>query len=117
MLRNARFSTSLILTLVFLILVQVASVGAVDVAISGTTEKIKSFKKNEITYFSFSELEKLLGGKLDWEIIGHQISYIERTNRFDFVLGSPFFRFNEAIHNLTFPAILKDGQLFLPAET
>ena len=117
MLVNSRFSKSLILLVTILTLAQITLAETIDVAISGTTEKIKSFKNNEITYFSFSELEELIGGSLDWKIVGHQISYIEGTNRFDFILGSPFFRLNDAVHNLTFPAILKEGQLFLPAET
>ena len=89
----------------------------VKVFISGSTEAIESFQQDEVTYISFSELVEALGGLLDWEIVGHQISYIEDTNRFDFVIGSPYFKLNDSIFNLTFPAVYRNGKLFLAAET
>jgi N-acetylmuramoyl-L-alanine amidase len=89
----------------------------VKVTISGGVESIQSFQQKEITYISFSELVEILGGLLDWEIIGHQISYVSDTNRFDFVIGSPFFKLNDSLYNLTFPAAYREGQLYLPAET
>jgi N-acetylmuramoyl-L-alanine amidase len=89
----------------------------VKVAISGGEESIQSFKQKEMTYISFSELVEILGGLLDWEIIGHQISYVSDTNRFDFVIGSPFFKLNDSLYNLTFPSVYRKGQLYLPAET
>jgi len=89
----------------------------VKVAISGGVESIQSFEQKEMTYISFSELVEILGGLLDWEIIGHQISYVSDTNRFNFVIGSPFFRLNDSLYNLTFPAVYREGQLYLPTET
>jgi len=89
----------------------------VKVTISGGEESIQSFKQKEMTYISFSELVEILGGLLDWEIIGHQISYVSDTNRFDLVIGSPFFKLNDSLYNLTFPAVYLEGQLYLPAET
>jgi len=87
------------------------------VFISGDVESVESFQKEKITYISFSELVEILGGLLDWEIVGHQISYIVDTLHFDFVIGSPFFKLNDSIYNLTFPASYRKGKLFLPAET
>lgn len=89
----------------------------VKVSTSGATEKIHSFQQKNINYISFSELVETLGGLLDWEVVGHQISYVEDTNRFDFVIGSPYFKLNDSIYNLTFPSVYREGQLFLPAET
>lgn len=89
----------------------------VTVQIAGGEERIHAFEQGYITYISFSEFVEVTGGLLDWEIVGHQIRYINGTNRFDFVVNSPFFKLNEDIRNLTFPARLKEGQLYLPAET
>jgi len=89
----------------------------VKVFTSGGTEKIQSFQQEKITYISFSELVEILGGSIAWKLIGHQISYVEDTNCFDFVIGSPFFKLNNSLYNSTFPAVYLKGQLFLPAET
>lgn len=89
----------------------------IKVEIDGSIERIESFDYNEITYFSFSEFVEIVGGLLDWEIIGHQISYVEDTNRFKFVIDSPFMNCNDSIYNIIFPAELQKGKLFLPAET
>jgi N-acetylmuramoyl-L-alanine amidase len=89
----------------------------INVSTSGGIEKIQAFQQEKITYISFSELVEILGGLLDWAVVGHQISYVEDTDRFDFVIGSPFFKLNDSLYNLTFPAVYQNGQLFLPAET
>ena len=89
----------------------------IEVVMAGGTQEIDSFEKNKITYFSLSGLTGMIGGSLDWEMIGHRVRYIEGTNRFDFVINSPYFRLNDAVHNLTFPAEFREGQIYLPAET
>ncbi|UCG62416.1 MAG: N-acetylmuramoyl-L-alanine amidase [Candidatus Zixiibacteriota bacterium] len=89
----------------------------VKVSISGSTEKISAFEDREITYLSFSGLADIIGGSVDWQIVGHQITYVRDTNRFMFVIGSPFFKRNDSLFNMTYPAEFSDGLLYLPAET
>ncbi|RKX23686.1 MAG: hypothetical protein DRP47_12440 [Candidatus Zixiibacteriota bacterium] len=89
----------------------------VKVTISGGSEKIEAFDRDGITYFSLSEFAEIVGGLLDWEMVGHRISYVLDTSRFDFVIGSPYFKLNEQAYNITFPVELRDGQLYLPTET
>ncbi|MFQ5498578.1 MAG: N-acetylmuramoyl-L-alanine amidase [Candidatus Zixiibacteriota bacterium] len=89
-------------------------IAKVTVSISGGTEHIDSFDEKNITYVSLSGLADILGGKTDWEIIGHQIRYTEDTLRFDFWIDSPFFRTGDSLKNLTLPARFRDGQLFVP---
>jgi N-acetylmuramoyl-L-alanine amidase len=89
----------------------------VNIAIAGGDEEIQSFDKNGITYFSFSEFAEIIGGTLDWETVGHIINYRIDTTRFDFLLGSPYFRLGDSVFNMTFQAEFKDGQLYLPAQT
>lgn len=84
---------------------------------AGGTSELSSFQHHEITYISLSEIAEVLGGKLDWELVGHKISYICNGNRFDFVLESPYFKVNDKIYNQTFPSRLRNGQLFVPAQT
>ncbi len=101
-----------------LLLVMAAKVSAdVNVYLSGTSRTIKSFDQDQTTYFSFSELADAIGGELDWGLIGQQIVYTEDTNRFVFILGSPYFRRNDSLFNMTYPATYEKGQLYLPAET
>ncbi|MDH3892177.1 MAG: N-acetylmuramoyl-L-alanine amidase [candidate division Zixibacteria bacterium] len=89
----------------------------VEVVFAGGKQDISAYHQDRITYLSFSELAEILGGTLDWETVGHQITYTDGANRFDFVLGSPFFKLNDHTYNMTFEARLKDGRLYLPAET
>ncbi len=89
----------------------------VKVAISGTTQEIKGYQDREIEYISFSGLADIIGGTLDWGLVGHQITYSQDTNRFVFVVGSPFYKRNDSLFNLTYPALFIEGQLFLPAAT
>ncbi|KAA3636715.1 MAG: hypothetical protein DWP97_02240 [Calditrichaeota bacterium] len=87
------------------------------VLISGTEEKIERIEDNDVQFVSFSQLVEYVGGTLDWMIVGHQILYVEDTNRFEFVIGSPYFKRNDSLFNMTYPAKIKDGMLFLPAQT
>jgi len=87
------------------------------VIISGSTEEIEAFDDKEITFISFSGLADIIGGLLDWETVGHQIAYVQDTNRFLFAVGSPYFKRNDSLFNMTYPAEFRNGQLFLPAET
>ncbi|MEW5994294.1 MAG: N-acetylmuramoyl-L-alanine amidase [Candidatus Zixiibacteriota bacterium] len=89
----------------------------VRVAISGGAETIDAFEQEQITYFSFSELVDVLGGTLDWQVVGHKISYRFDTLRFEFLLGSPFFKLNDSVFNMTYSAVFREGKLYLPAET
>lgn len=95
----------------------VVSAENVKVAISGTTQEIKAYKDREIEYISFSEFADIIGGSLDWSLVGHEIIYTQDTNRFVFVVGSPYFKRNDSLFNLTYPAQFIEGQLYLPAVT
>ncbi|MFQ5453755.1 MAG: hypothetical protein ACE5D6_06175, partial [Candidatus Zixiibacteriota bacterium] len=74
----------LVIIVAVLILTSSVSAEKVNVSISGITEKIQSFQKDDINYISLSELVEIIGGSLNWEIIGHQVYYVLDTNRFDF---------------------------------
>jgi len=101
-----------------LIMAAACSVSAkVKVSISGGYEKIKSLEKNNVHYISLSELAEILGGTLDWKIIGHRIKYTDDHFRFDFLIDAPYFRLDDSLYNMTYPALYDEGQLFVAAET
>ncbi|MFZ5980442.1 MAG: N-acetylmuramoyl-L-alanine amidase [Candidatus Zixiibacteriota bacterium] len=104
--------------IIALILAVVPSLSAkIKVSISGGYEEIKSLEKNHIEYLSLSELAEILGGTLDWEIIGHRIKYTDDHYRFDFLIDAPYFRLDDSLYNMTYPALYDEGQLFIPVET
>ncbi|HDL01763.1 MAG TPA: hypothetical protein ENH23_05980 [candidate division Zixibacteria bacterium] len=105
------------LILILLLLPNVSMAKDVTLLISGAEEKIDSFKKDDIHYVSFSEIVELVGGTLDWKSLGQTIQFVEDTNRFEFVIGSPYFKRNNSLLNMTYPSVYKKGKLFLPAET
>jgi len=89
----------------------------IDVSLSGRTERIGSFSHGEIVYFSLSEFVELYGEKLSWETLGQSIDYRIGDNRFRFFLGSSFVSLNDTVRNMTYPAKLREGALYLPAQT
>ncbi len=88
-----------------------------SVQISGGTEKIEYFTEQNIVYFSMSQLVSLTGEKLSWEDAGLSILYESSGNKVHFLLGSPYVKINDSINNITYPAVLKEGELYLPAVT
>jgi len=89
----------------------------VRVHLAGGYEEIDSYSEGETEYISLSELAEILGGGLDWETIGHQVTFEESAYHFSFLINSPFFKVNDSIFNMTYPATFRKGQLYLPAET
>ncbi|HEX2896456.1 MAG TPA: N-acetylmuramoyl-L-alanine amidase [candidate division Zixibacteria bacterium] len=89
----------------------------VNIAIAGGDEEVQSFDKNGVTYFSFSEFAEIIGGMLDWETVGQIVYYKIDTTRFDFLLGSAYFKLGDSVYNMVYPAEYQQGQLYLPAET
>jgi len=108
-------------SLYFLLLLLVVAVSSpaktLKVSVSGGTEKINYYENDEVIYYSFSQFIELIGGVLDWEIVGHKISYKNDTTNLSFLINSPFFEYNDSIFNMTYPAEIEDGQLYLPIET
>lgn len=90
---------------------------SIKVVIAGSQERIEAYSVDQITYFSLSGLADNLGGTLDWSVLGHSVSYIEGASRFEFMIGSPLFKLGDSLFNCVYPATLKKGQLYLPAET
>jgi N-acetylmuramoyl-L-alanine amidase len=87
------------------------------VSISGGFDEIEAFDDNDVTYISLSELADVLGGSLDWDVIGYKVKYVQDGFRFDFVLQSPFFILNDTTYNLTYQTVYRKGKLFVPAMT
>lgn len=101
-----------------LLLITPLSAGAeVGVQISGRIEKIGSFERNRVHYFSFSEFVELYGERLSWDILAQSIDYQVGKNRFRFYLGSPFISLNDTALNMVYPARIKNGSLYLPTQT
>jgi len=94
-----------------------AFAGKVSVSIAGDDEEIQSYKKSRVTYISFSELVEILGGLIDWAEVGHKVSYKIDTSNFHFLLESAYFKLGDSIFNMTYPAELREGQLYLPVKT
>jgi N-acetylmuramoyl-L-alanine amidase len=89
----------------------------IKISISGGYEEIRSLDQDHIVYYSLSELAEVLGGQLDWEIIGHKVKYTDDNFRFNFLIESPYFRLDDSLYNLTYPVLYDEGQLFVAAET
>jgi N-acetylmuramoyl-L-alanine amidase len=81
-------------------------------------EKIDYFlENNSIVYFSMSQMAGLLGERLSWDEVGLSILFVTDHHRMIFFPGSPYFRMDDSVKNLIYAAKLKDGQLYLPAQT
>ena len=89
----------------------------VKVAISGGYEEIGAYDDHGLTYISLSELVEIVGGSIDWSIVGHQVTYRQNESRFDLIIGSPYLKLNDTVLNMTYPADFRDGLLFVPVQT
>lgn len=108
----------LILLSVIVILGLNAPAGAADeikVSTSGGTEKIEAVGKADALYYSLSDLNSILGGRLAWVKPGYSVAFSLDTNRFLFFAGSPFINVNGSVYNLILPAKIIRGALFVPA--
>jgi len=72
-----------------------------SVQISGGTEKIDYFTKQDVVYFSMSQFAELMGEKLSWEEAGLSVSYETEKNRVLFNINSPYLKINDTITNIT----------------
>jgi len=113
--RTLLFNPALLLALT--ILPAIDACGVVRVEMESGAEEIASFSDGGVEFISLSALADLLDTQLDWEIVGHQVKWVDRSNRIDFLVGSPFVKVNDATFNLTYPVSLHKGQLYVPAAT
>lgn len=90
---------------------------AVRVDMESGAEEIGSFNDGGVEYISLSGLADLLDTQLDWEVVGHEVKWVDRNNRIDFLVGSPYVKVNDRSYNLTYPVSLRKGQLYVPAAT
>lgn len=103
--------------LCFSLAVPAGAVNRMKLNLGGETLDIAIVEDAGLRYFSFSELASAMGGSLDWEIIGHKIAYTDSDRKMSFLIGSPYFTRDDNVLNMTYPAILKAGELYLPAAT
>lgn len=89
----------------------------VKVSMGGGYDDIRAFAQEDVAYISLSELVEILGGSLTWETVGHRVDYTDTGFKFEFLLDAPFFRLNDSTYNMTYPAVLSEGQLCVPAVT
>jgi N-acetylmuramoyl-L-alanine amidase len=89
----------------------------VKVAIGGGYDEIGAYEEEEVTFISLSELARVAGGTINWDKIGHTINFKDAGYDFEFLLGSSFINLNDTSYNITYPATLRDGRLFVPAAT
>ncbi len=111
------FVKLLFATLLFVTVCMSVTQAEIEVVLSGSTEHVSSYRRAGVEYFSFSELTALYGERLSWDIPGASVEYRTGANRMRFYLDSPYLTLNDSVRNIVYPAELRDGALFLPAET
>jgi len=114
---HAVIRVSLCLIVLLAVVVPTIAADKIKVTVAGGYEEIRSLKENNVVYVSLSELAGILGGTIDWEIVGHTVSYRDAGFTFEFLIGSPFFNLNDTTFNMTHGAALDRGQLFVPTAT
>ncbi len=88
-----------------------------SIPIAGSNEEISSFDSNNTQYLSLSELADRLDSRLDWGVVGQEVTFADPGLAFTLVINSPYFRFRDSLYNMVYPAVMREGQLFVPAET
>lgn len=88
-----------------------------SVQLSGGTEKIDYIVEKNVLYFSMSQLAELFGDRIIWEEVGLSIAYQSSESKTIFFVDSPFLRMGDSVRNMVYPVIIRNGELYLPAET
>ncbi|MCK5126605.1 MAG: N-acetylmuramoyl-L-alanine amidase [candidate division Zixibacteria bacterium] len=88
----------------------------IKVRTSGGTEKIAAIGTGNKTYYSLSELNKTLNGKISWVTIGYSVKYVVDSYVYLFTVDSPYFNMNGKVYNLIHPIKIIKGALYVPAE-
>jgi N-acetylmuramoyl-L-alanine amidase len=88
-----------------------------SVQLSGGTEKIDYIVEKNVLYFSMSQLAELFGDRISWEEVGLSIVYQSSASKTIFFVDSPFLRMGDSVRNMVYPVIIRNGELYLPAET
>lgn len=89
----------------------------ITVHVSGGIEKIDQFTENNITYYSHSQFAEILGEKVSWDIIGLSAEYKTDNHKAIIYFNSPYISIDDTVKNIIYPAIFKNGNLYLPAIT
>jgi len=89
----------------------------IDLLISGGKEKIGYYKEGDIDYFSMSELSSVLGDHISWDIVGLSAQYDVQGHKIKFFADSPYINTDDSVLNMTYPALLIKGQIYLPCQT
>lgn len=109
--------TSLFIILLLASAVSTVTADKIKVSVAGGFEEIRALKEQNVVYVSLSELAEILGGTVDWQIVGHTVAYRDAGFAFEFLIGSPFLNLNDTSFNMTHEALLDRGQIFLPTAT
>jgi N-acetylmuramoyl-L-alanine amidase len=103
--------------LALLVLTAATATAKVKVHVAGAHEEIRSFSRHDIEFISMSGLAEILGGSLDWGVVGQLVQFEQSGYRFEFQISSPFVKLNDTVYNVTYPTEFEKGQLFVPAQT
>lgn len=90
---------------------------AIRLTIDGSTFEIEEATFSQESYFSLSELGKALDAEVDWLQIGQRIRFRNDQLTIDLTIDSPFLTMNNSGYNMSLPARLKQGELFVPVAT
>ena len=90
----------IIILVTLIIMAPAAADDEIKVRTAGGTEKIASFGDNEIVYYSLSELNQILGGRVRWRRPGYSVIYTLDTNRFLLTVGSPYVKINWDLYHM-----------------
>lgn len=114
---KGRLSILLVLLMVVALTTPASGSDKIKVSIAGGYNEVGAFWDGSVYFVSLSELAEIIGGRVSWEVVGHKVLYKDTDYRFDFLLDSPFFVLNDTTFNMTYAAVLRDGQLFVPVVT
>lgn len=103
--------------IIFLFPLFSARAGDINVYISGGIEKIDGFTESGVEYVSYSQLGNLLNDLITWDVVGFSAAAQIDKHRAKFFLNSPYISIDDTVKNLIYPARVKRGRLYLPAET
>lgn len=83
----------------------------------GTEEPVRSITEDRKTYLSVVDLARATGCTLKWNPMLFEAQLVYGEHLLKTTMFSNYVRFDEQTMNMTYPAVYREGDLYVPAET
>ncbi len=83
----------------------------------GVEEPVRDLREGELTYLSISDLAQVTGCTVHWDPLSFQAQLVHGGSALTATMFSSYVSFDNQLLNITYPALYRNGDLYVPAVT